>query len=179
MVSVSGFVRIGEKLVDREKIYKAVDKILALRCRGLSQQDVARQLGIDRAFVSRLEGLGEVRKGGRIALVGFPVLNKEELTEVAQSEGLDFILLLTDKERWDYLKGKSGVGLFNEIMGIITNLKDYDAVIFIGSDLRVGLAESILGNRVIGIEIGTSPIKEDKYVDPGRIREIIQELRFS
>lgn len=170
------FIRIGDKLVDRARVYKAVDKILDLRAKGLSQQEAADQVGIDRAFVSRLESLGEVRKGARIALVGFPVGNKEEIRKVADEEGVDFVLLLNDVERWAYLRERSGQEVFNEIMAIITKLKSYDAVVFIGSDMRVSLVESILGNRVVGIEVGTSPIKGDRYVDPESIRRILRSI---
>lgn len=170
------FIRIGDKLVDRARVYKAIDKILDLRARGLSQQEAADQVGIDRAFVSRLESLGEVRKGARVALVGFPVGNKEEIRKVAEEEGVDFVLLLNDVERWAYLQERSGQEVFNEIMGIITKLKSYDAVVFIGSDMRVNLVESILGNRVVGIEVGTSPIKGDRQVDPEEIRKVLRSI---
>lgn len=171
------FIRIGEKLIDREKICKAIDRILDLRVKGNSQEETARRIGIDRAFVSRLESLGEVRRGGRIALIGFPVLNKAELQELCEREALDFVLLMTDKERWDFVKLRSGIDLLNGLMKVISDLKEFDAVIFIGSDLRVSLAESIWGDRVIGVEIGKSPITEDKYVDPARIEKIIRDIR--
>ncbi|MGE5592984.1 MAG: transcriptional regulator [Betaproteobacteria bacterium] len=169
-------IRIGDKVVDKARVYKAIDKILELRVKGLSQQEAADQVGIDRAFVSRLESLGEVRKGARIAIVGFPVGNKEEIRRVAEEEGVDFVLLLNDVERWAYLRERSGQEVFNEIMAIITKLKTYDAVVFIGSDMRVGLVESILGDRVVGIEVGTSPIKGDRYVDPEFIRNILRSI---
>ncbi|MEW6228185.1 MAG: transcriptional regulator [Bacillota bacterium] len=169
-------MRIGDKLVDRDRLYKAVDKILELRSKGMSQQETADQVGIDRAFVSRLESLGEVRKGARVALVGFPVGNKDELRKVAEEEGVDFVLLLNDEERWAYLRERSGQEVFNEIMAIITGLKTYDAVVFIGSDMRVGLVESILGDRVVGIVIGTSPIKGDRCVDPETVRGVIRRI---
>ena len=72
-------LRVGEKIIDRDKIYKAVDDILEMRSRGLSQQEIANRIGLDRTAISRLETLGEVRKGGRIALVGFPIKNCEEI----------------------------------------------------------------------------------------------------
>src|SRR5690606_24041691 len=34
-------IRIGDKVVDRNRIYRVVDRILELRASGLSQQDVA------------------------------------------------------------------------------------------------------------------------------------------
>ncbi|MCR4427567.1 MAG: transcriptional regulator [Firmicutes bacterium] len=170
-------VRIGDKVVNKSKIYRAVDKILELRSSGLAQQEVADQMGIDRAFVSKVESMGEVRRGGRVALIGFPVKNKEELAAVAASEGVDMVMLMTDKERWQWVREKSGEVLLAEVMALITTAKNHDAVIFIGSDMRIRLAEAILGAKVVGIEIGISPIKEDKYVDPERLRSLIRGLR--
>ncbi|MGE5484432.1 MAG: transcriptional regulator [Ignavibacteriales bacterium] len=170
-------VRIGEKVVDRERIYRAVDRILELRATGLPQQEVADQLGIDRAFVSKVETMGEVRRGGRIALIGFPVKNKDEIGAIAAAEGLDTVLLMNDVERWEWVKGRSGEVLLADVMGLITTAKDCDAVIFIGSDMRIRLAEAILGPKVLGIEIGKSPIKEDKYVDPEKIRALIRGIK--
>src|SRR5690625_3046923 len=101
-------MRIGEKLVSKAKIYRRIERILDLRASGMSQQEVAQQEGIDRTFISRLESLGELRKGGRLALIGFPVENKEELLEIAYREGVEFILLFNDKERWEVVSDLTG-----------------------------------------------------------------------
>ncbi|HHY47940.1 MAG TPA: transcriptional regulator [Firmicutes bacterium] len=170
-------VRVGEKLIDKEKIYKTIDRILELRCAGESQQEVGLRLGIDRTFISRLETIGEVRKGRRIALVAFPVGNKEEVMEAARRVGIDYALVLTDKERWDFVRDRSGIELFNEVMQIILKLRQYDTVIFAGSDFRVKLAESILGNRVVSLTLGQTPIKGDRYIDPHKLEQVVQELR--
>ena len=72
-------VRIGSKLISRSRIIRRLDEILQMRVSGKSQQETAEALGVDRSFISRLEALGEVRKGGRVALIGFPIENKAEL----------------------------------------------------------------------------------------------------
>jgi len=72
-------LRIGEKIINRQKINQIIDEMLNLRSQGFSQQEVANRVGIDRTVISKLETLGEVRKGGRVALVGFPIENREEL----------------------------------------------------------------------------------------------------
>ena len=169
-------MRIGEKLIDKGRLLNTVERILDLRSNGLSQQETADRVGIDRVFVSRLESLGEVRKGGRVALVGFPVGNKDEVQQIAREEGIDFTLLMDDEERWRYVRERSGIDVLNEIMAIISKLRIYDVVIFIGSDMRCNLVESILGNRVISIVIGTSPIKQDAHMNPETIRKIIREV---
>ncbi len=102
--------------------------------------------------------------------------NKDEIHEVASEEGIDFIFLMNDEERWRYVRERSGLEVLNEIMAIISKLQIYDVVIFIGSDMRCNLVESILGNRVISIVIGTSPIKQDAHMDPEMIRKIIGEV---
>lgn len=171
-------LRIGDKIVNRQKIHHTIDRILELRRDGLSQQDVAGQVGVDRTFVSRLETIGEVRKGGRVALIGFPVKNCEEIYEVARQEGIDFCLMLSEQERWDFVQTKSGIELFNTIMDIVANVRKHDIVIIIGSNMRIKLMETLLDKSVIGVQIGESPIAEDKYVNPEDIRALIRQLRF-
>lgn len=171
-------VRIGDKLISRRKIQRAVDKILERRAQGASQQDVAAEFGIDRAVVSRLEALGEVRKGHRIALVGFPVANKAELEALAREAGVDFVLLLNNAERWSYVESVSGAELLNRVLEIISRLRDYDAVIFLGSDMRIEWVEAVLGSdKVVSVELGPSPITEDQYVSPQRIAQILAATR--
>lgn len=171
-------LRVGDKLLSRGKIARVIDRILAARAAGKSQQEVANQLGIDRTFISRLENIGEVRKGQRVALIGFPVGNKDELVSLARAEGVDYILLLNDDERWEFLETKSGVELFNQTMELISQIRDFDTVIFLGSDMRINLVEAILGaDSVIGISLGPSPVRGNVYVDPETIRSLIRSVR--
>ena len=176
--SVVDLIRIGDKLVSRHKITRLVERLLELRAQGASQQEVAEELGIDRAFISRLESLGEVRKGGRLALIGFPIANHVAIKQIAEEEGVELCLLLTDRERWQWASEMSGAELFNYLLGLISELKEYDSVIFLGSDMRVRVLESILGrDKVVGVEIGVSPIREDKVVSPESIREVIRGVK--
>ncbi len=170
-------IRIGDKLVDRDKIIRRIDEVLTLRSNGQSQIDVARNLGLDRTFISRLESLGEVLKGGKLALVGFPVGNKDELEKVAFEEGVEFTFLLTDKERWEMVSDTDGATLVNNLLELIQTLKNYDTIIFLASNFRSQFAESIIGKQVLTIEIGKSPIKEDVKVDATKIRQLIREIR--
>ncbi|MBP2650350.1 MAG: hypothetical protein H6Q74_1175 [Firmicutes bacterium] len=169
-------LHIGEKILNSEKIHQEIEEILRMRVRGLSQQEVANKIGVDRTFISRLEGLGEVRKGGLVALVGFPIKNCDELEQMAHSEGVDYCFLLSEKERWEFVQNKSGVELLNEIMAMVAVLRKYDSVIIIGSDMRVNLAGNLLDKDVIGVKIGESPLADDKYVDVNNIRDIIRQL---
>lgn len=168
-------LRVGEKLIDRQRIDTWVDRILELRAGGLTQQEVGRRLGLERSFISRLEGLGEVRKGGRIAVVGFPVANKEELAAVLAEEGVDFWLLLTDRERWEFAN-RNGLAVLNELTGIVERLRQFDTVVMLGSAYRIRFSEALLDRPVVGVEIGQTPIREDKWVDPGELRRLIRQL---
>ena len=49
---------------------------------------------------------------------------------------LDYLLVMTEEERWA-LEEKSGLELFNEIIEIMVKLKEFDLIIFIGSDMRL------------------------------------------
>ena len=166
-------IRIGDKLINRDKIISMLDRILELRATGLSQQDVANRLGLERTFISRLEGIGEIRQGGRQAVIGFPILNKEELTTVIKEMGVDFSFLMTDQERWDFIRSQSALELVNTLMDLMMQLRTFDVVVIIGSDFRIKIAQTILDKEVVPIYLGESPIEEDKRVDPELLRQIL------
>ncbi len=170
-------LRIGGKILSRRKISKAIDLILEMRSSGIAQQKVADRLGIDRTFISRLEALGEVRKGNRIAVIGFPVKNKGEIMDLLHREGIEFTLIMTENERWDFVKKDDGIGLLNKILDLIAEARSFDVVVVIGSNRRIRTIEAILDQEVVGIEIGESPIKEDKYVPTEELLKILQAVK--
>lgn len=171
------FFRIQDKIVSWNKIASTLKKALTMRARGFSQQEAADRLAIDRTFISRLEKIGELRKGQSIACIGFPLKNKEEVQQILEKEGVDFMLLMTEKERLDYVNNRSGKDVLNEMMDLIARTREYDVVILIGSNERLRLIESILDTQVIPIEIGTSPITEDKWVDPELLKKILRAVK--
>ncbi len=171
-------IRIGEKVISEEKLRKEIGKILKLRTEGLTQEEVARKHGVERTFVSRLESLGEIRRGEKIALVGFPIKNKEEILSLSERFGIDYTLILTEQERNNFVKDRDKSKLFNDTLDIITFLLDFDVIIFLGSDKRVDFAEKLFHIQVIGIVIGKSPITEDKYVDPKIIEDVLKEVKI-
>jgi hypothetical protein len=168
--------RIGDKVIDSEKISNLIAEILSRRAVGATQQEVAVAMGLERAFVSHLEGLGEIRRGNRIAVIGFPVSNKDELHEVAHAYGVDFIYLLNESERKDYVGRRSGAQLFNEIFDLLANLRDFDIVVLMASDKRIANLSKILNRDIIGIELGDSPIKRDRKVDPETLADILEKI---
>ena len=173
------FIRIQDKIINWQKIEKVLQRALQMRERGFSQQEVADRLSLDRTFISRLESVGEIRKGQSIACVGFPILNKDEIQIILENEGVDHILLMTEKERLDFVNLCSGKELLNELMNLTAQFRKYEVVICIGSDERIKLMEGVLNSEVISIEIGTSPITEDKWVDPQEIKKILRSIKFA
>jgi len=170
-------IRIGDKLISLSRIVTAINEMLDLRQQGFSQADVAKKFNTDRTFLSRLEGLGEIRKGRTIALVGFPIKNIDDLKQVAIEEGVDYFLLMTNRERWDFVYEKSGIELLNEIMSIIYKVRQYDVVIILGSEQRLRLFKALLDNEVVSIELGKSPITQDVYVESDNLRNIIRTIK--
>lgn len=173
------FFRIQDKVVSWDKIEKNLRKALILRSRGFSQQEVADRLKMDRTFISRLESIGELRKGQSIACIGFPVLNKKEIEEILEKEGVEFIFLMTEQERWEFVNERNGKELLDQILGITGMARRFEVVIFIGSDERIKMIDGIIDSQVISIEIGKSPITEDKWVDPEEIRKILRMIKES
>ncbi|MFW5979929.1 MAG: helix-turn-helix domain-containing protein [Bacillota bacterium] len=170
------FYRIGNKVVNRDKVNRMIKNILDLRKKGFSQSRVADEVGVARSFISRIESIGEVRKGGRIALLGFPIKNKKEILDLVKKYGIDFSLVLTETERWNFIQEKSGLELFNQLMELLVKLQEFDLIIFIGSDMRLDLIDNLLDGNIAGVKLGESPLTEDKYVDPGDIIEIIDNF---
>ncbi len=168
--------RISDKTISRQQIDKWIERILSLRSQGLSQHDVAQKLKVDRTFISRLESLGELRKGKGVAVVGFPVANGAALEEVCREHGVDWWLFLNEKERLDFLRLKSGLELFNEIMSVLARLRSYDIVVTLGSNTRVQIFEALLDRSVYSMEIGESPLTNDVVVDIEEFRQIISNL---
>jgi len=171
-------IRIGDKIINLQKVTKLVDKIMHMRSNGSTQADIASILGIERSFISHLEGLGEIRKGKKIALVGFPVSNISEIKKLGEDFGVDFVFLLSERERRAFASRESGIELFNELLDLVSKLKEYDVVIFLGSDYRISQVEKILDKEVLGISIGKSPINRDVYVDTEQLRDILDNLRI-
>jgi transcriptional regulator with XRE-family HTH domain len=170
------FIRIQDKIVSWQKIEDVLHKMLQLRARGLSQQEVADRLGVDRTFISRLEGIGELRKGQSIACVGFPLANKDEIQAILEAEGVEFIFLMTEEERLAFINQRSGKELLNVLMDLIAQVRKYEIVICMGSDTRIKLMQGLLDGEVILMEIGTSPITEDKWVDPQELRKVLRAI---
>lgn len=177
MAVADDLIRIGDKLISRRRLNWQIDRILELRSQGLSQQEVAGKLELDRTFISRLEALGEVRKGGTIAVIGFPLANKEELTRVCHEEGVEFVLLMTEAERQSFVQNMSGAELLNTIMELIGQARQYDTIVVLGSDYRVEVVQALVGKECVLVEIGKSPIVSDIYYEPDALRSVLRSLR--
>ncbi|MDP3014061.1 MAG: hypothetical protein Q8M92_07470 [Candidatus Subteraquimicrobiales bacterium] len=165
-------IRIGEKVISRERLSQLISEILKKRSTGATQAEVAGFLGVERSFVSHLESLGEIRRGKQIALFGFPVKNKAEIEALAKDYGVDFVYLLSEEERLN-LARQDGAKLFNQTLDVLAELKSFDIVLILASNMRIKTLEKILGKKVIGIPIGESPIKEDVYVKPDEINSVL------
>lgn len=169
--------RLGDKIISRKKIDGILARMFELRSGGMSQTEVATRLGVDRTLVCRLENLGEIRKGKSLAVFGFPIKNKQDIYELLIREGVDYIFLLTENERWDFIGQKSGLELLNTIMEMIARAHTFDQVVVLGSNKRIKIIEAVLDKEVVGFEIGASPIREDKYVDPEEITRLIRAIK--
>lgn len=169
------FYRIADKVVSREKLIDALDEILADREAGATQEEVARSHGVQRSFVSFLESLGEVRRGARVALIGFPVANPKEVVALAEEMGVDFTLVFSQSER-ENIENAPGQEVFNRLLETIATLRDYDVVVFMASDWRIELVERILGAEVISMPLGHTPLREDVEVDLDELRTVLASV---
>lgn len=170
------FMRIGEKLISLDKIDGIIRRIIKMRSEGQSQQEVANKLKLDRTFISRLENIGSVRRGGRIGLLSFPVSNKDELLALADRYGIEHHLILSNQERWKLVEQNSGMIFFNQVMSLIERFRQCDTVLVFCSAKWNDLAEVLLDNQVLAREIAPTPVRGDVYVDPAEVEKILKNL---
>lgn len=169
-------LRIGAKIINLYKLHQMLDNILHMRSRGYSQMETAEYFGLDRTVISKLETLGEIRKGGKVAIIGFPIKNCDEIAAMARQTGIDYCLVLSEQGRQDFIRQRSGLELFNDFVSILSRLRTYETVIVIGSDKRVALFGTLLDKEIIAMKIGESPLVADEYVDPAKVRTIMEQL---
>jgi hypothetical protein len=172
------FYRIGDKVVGRDKIVDEVEAIMADREGGATQHDAAAAHGVDRSFVSWLENLGEVRRGKRVALVAFPVDNADEIKKVCDDYGVELALVLSQAEREGYEAGRADQ-MFNLVLDVLADLKDFDVVIILASTKRTGAIEKILGREVIARTLGPSPLRHDVHVDIEELTDLLDAVTAS
>jgi len=168
--------RVGDKLISLGKVVRLAERALELREQGYSQQEAARRLHLDRSFVSRLESTGEIRKGGRVAAIGFPIVNTGELTDLCGAYGLDFFLLLNDEQRWEMVRGRQALDFFNQTLELVARLREFDTLIMITSEKWYQLAEALLDIQIIHLNLGPTPIQEDRRVDPERLKATLETV---
>ncbi len=169
------FYRIGEKVVSRERLLDALDAILADRESGATQEEAARNAGVQRSFVSFLETLGEVRRGPRVALVGFPIANCDEVRALADKHSVDFVLVVRQAER-ESIESGSPSEVFNQLLETLAVMRDFDTLVLIASDWRIKTIEKILGIDIVGIPLGHTPIREDKHVDTAELDAVLSAV---
>lgn len=170
-------IRIGDKVISKKKIDKTIEEIISLRSLGMSQLEVGEKMDIERTFISRLEGLGEIRKGQSIAAVGFPIKNKSEVEKVLKEYGVEYYLLMSEEERNVFVNDKAGQQLINHMMELINKFRKFDTVIVMASDYRTKIMKDMLDNQIIEMDIGKSPLKEDVDVNISLLMDILKILK--
>lgn len=170
------FIRVGDKVIGREKLTGLITEILRRRSEGATQQEVAEELHVERSFVSHLERLGEVRRGNRVALVGFPIGNLDEVKALAEECGVEFVYVLSESQRRAFVSDRDGSSVFNDVLDILARLRDFDTVVLLASDWRIKVISKILGREVVGVPLGKSPIKRDKRVNVDDLRQLLLDV---
>lgn len=168
--------RVGDKLISLDKAFRLIEKALELREQGFSQQEVASRMQIDRSFISRLEAAGELRRGRRIAVIGFPLANRVELSAICRDYGLDFFLILNNEERWKMVQDRQALEFFNRMLDLVARLREFDTLVLVTSDKWFKLAEALLDIQVVFINLGTTPIQEDCTLDPEVFKETLLQV---
>ncbi|HYF75381.1 MAG TPA: hypothetical protein VD757_02235, partial [Candidatus Nitrosocosmicus sp.] len=91
--------------------------------------------------------------------------------------GVEYCILMSEEERTEFVNNCSGVQLSNKIMELINKFRSFDTVIVMASDYRNRIARDLLDNKIIEIDIGKSPIKEDVNVNLDILTDILTTLK--
>lgn len=169
------FYRVGDKVVGRDKLIDQIDAILVDREGGATQQEAAAAHGVDRSFVSWLETLGEVRRGKRVAFIAFPVANVADVRRVCDEHGVELSMVISQSEREGFEAGRADA-VFNLVLDVLADLKDFDTVIIFASTKRTGTIEKILGREVIARPLGPSPLRHDVVVDLEQLTDLLDAV---
>ena len=135
-------IKIGDKIISMERASALIDRIFDMRSSGSTQEEVAKTLGVERSFISHLEGIGEVRKSKEIAFVGSGVKNISAVEETVHSLNFEHVFINGD--------GRARIG---EALAVLAVLREIDFIIFLGPDTEHKMLESILEKKIIGIEL--------------------------
>jgi transcriptional regulator with XRE-family HTH domain len=133
-------IKIGDKIISMERANSLIDKIFDMRSSGSTQEEVAKMLGVERSFISHLEGLGEVRKSREIVLIGSGLRDLARVEATARELGIEHVFLNED-----------GTARIEDALQVLALLKTIDFIIFIGPAKEHRLLEAVLDRKVIGI----------------------------
>jgi hypothetical protein len=133
---------IGDKVISLERANALVDKIFDLRSSGSTQAEVAQMLGVERSFISHLEGIGEVRRSKEIAFIGSGVGDAEHVDNMARELGFEHVFINDD-----------GLARIEDALGVLAILKDIDFIVFLGPLSEHKLLETVLDKKVIGVSL--------------------------
>ena len=170
-------IRIGEKIINRERLYRLVDNILTLRASGATQQDVANTLDLERPFISNLERLGEVRVGRRVAIVGFSIVNQKDVKKTAREWGIDSVHLFNGDMLSKFIT-KAEVderGILKWLLKSLSGLRNFDLLIFLGRGNEGALLENTLGVQVLNVPVRAES-ESSVLVDIQELEDHLQRL---
>jgi transcriptional regulator with XRE-family HTH domain len=142
-------IKIGDKIISMERASSLIDKIFDLRSSGQTQEEVAKMLGVERSFISHLEGIGEVRKSKEIALIGSGLADVKNVEDTASKLGIEHVFLNQD-----------GTARIEDALQVLALLRTIDFIIFLGPSKEHKLLETVLDKKIIGI-----PPEKEKTLD--------------
>lgn len=148
--SVKKEIKIGDKIISLDRASDLIDRIFDMRSNGSTQEEVAKTLGVERSFISHLEGIGEIRKSKEIAFIGSGVKDPAAVKQIVHGLNFEHVFINND-----------GRALIGEALAVLSKLKEIDFIIFLGPETEHKLLESVLDKKIIGI----SPEKESVLGD--------------
>ena len=120
--------------------------------------------------------MGEIRKGKKIAVVGFNIKNKDEIEKVALGSGVELIRLFGEKGKENLIKGKNGEDILDSAFKVFAELANFDLIVFMASKKRVRKAEKIFGKRIYGFVEGRDKNTEEIFIHPEKFKAILEGI---
>jgi hypothetical protein len=74
------------------------------------------------------------------------------------------------------VQDKQALDFFNTIFELVTRLRQFDTLVMITSDKWYNLAEALLDLQIMHLDLGPTPIDDDRTVDPEHLRDTLKQV---
>jgi hypothetical protein len=74
------------------------------------------------------------------------------------------------------VRDKQALDFFNQMLEVVTRLRGYDTLVLLTSERWYYLAEALLDIQIVFINLGPTPVQEDRRVEPPQFRGALEQV---